>query len=132
MGYEVEFLPVGDGERSGDAIVLRFGNLDGSRGEQTVVVVDGGFADTGQEVVNHIKRFYGTDQIDLVISTHPDGDHSAGLVKVLEQLKVKRLWMHQPWDHTDDIAKMFKDGRVTDESIEKRLRESLNTAKNLE
>lgn len=27
MGYEIDFIPVGNGEKSGDAIVLRFGNL---------------------------------------------------------------------------------------------------------
>jgi hypothetical protein len=26
MAYEIDFLPVGDGERGGDAIALRFGN----------------------------------------------------------------------------------------------------------
>ncbi len=28
MGYEIDFLPVDAGERSSDAIALRFGNLD--------------------------------------------------------------------------------------------------------
>ena len=27
MAIEVDFIPVGDGERSGDAICVRFGNL---------------------------------------------------------------------------------------------------------
>ena len=27
IGYEIDFLAVGDGEKSGDAIALRFGNL---------------------------------------------------------------------------------------------------------
>ena len=43
MGYEIDFLPVGD--KSGDAIALRYGNLFGQRTEQTVVVVDGGSED---------------------------------------------------------------------------------------
>ena len=41
MGYEVDFLPVGDGEKSGDAISLRFGNLFGGRNEQVVIIIDG-------------------------------------------------------------------------------------------
>jgi hypothetical protein len=27
IGYEIDFLPVGEGEKSGDAIALRWGNL---------------------------------------------------------------------------------------------------------
>jgi hypothetical protein len=46
--YEIDFLPVGDGARSGDAIALRYGNLEGTRAEQTVVVIDGGFTDDGR------------------------------------------------------------------------------------
>src|SRR6266536_5996825 len=107
MGYEVDFLPVGEGERGGDAVCLRIGNLAGHRSEQTVVVIDGGFKEaTGETLVEHIKYFYGTDQVDLVVSTHPDADHTGGLEAVLEQLKVGCLWMHQPWNHTDDIARM--------------------------
>src|SRR5438105_4350699 len=105
MGYEVDFLPVGDGERSGDAIALRFGNLSGSRLEQTVMVIDGGYVESGEALVEHIKEYYKTDDVDIVVSTHPDADHAAGLAVVLEQLRVRVLWMHRPWNHTEDIAK---------------------------
>lgn len=132
MGYEIDFLPVGGGERSGDAIALRFGNLHGSRREQTVVVVDGGFQANGEELVEHIGKHYGTDRVDLVVSTHPDADHTSGLLVVLEEMQVDRLWMHQPWDHTDDIARMFKDGRVTDNSVREALQKSLESARELE
>ena len=43
MGYEVDVLGVGGESKSGDAIALRWGNLYGSREEQKVVVIDGGF-----------------------------------------------------------------------------------------
>ena len=112
MGYEIDFLPVGTGECSGDAIALRFGSLQGSRNEQTVIVIDGGYKEDGEKLIEHIKTFYGTGSVDLVISTHPDNDHSSGLAAVLEELKVGRLWMHKPWEHTDDIARMFHDGRL--------------------
>jgi hypothetical protein len=55
MGYEIDFLPVGEGEKSGDAIALRFGNLFGNRNEKTVVVIDGGFKETGEKLVKHIE-----------------------------------------------------------------------------
>ena len=41
-GYEIDFRAVGEGERSGDAIVVRFGNLAGNRDQQFVMVIDGG------------------------------------------------------------------------------------------
>lgn len=96
MGYEVDFLPVGDGSRSGDAIALRYGNLHGRRSEQTVIVLDGGFADDGKALVEHITEFYGTDHVDYVVSTHLDCDHINGLTVVLEELSVGELWVHQP------------------------------------
>ncbi len=132
MGYEVDFLAVGDGERGGDAISLRFGNLFGDWKEQTVIVIDGGFKDTGEDLVKHINRYYKTDRVDLVVSTHPDADHAGGLEVVLDKLKVGCLWMHQPWNHTDDIARMFKDGRVTDMGVRESLRRSLDSARGLE
>jgi hypothetical protein len=54
MGYEIDFLPVGEGEDSGDAIALRFGSLFGPRSEQTVVVIDGGFKESAEGLVSHI------------------------------------------------------------------------------
>jgi len=69
MGYEVDFLAGGDENKSGDAIALRFGNLYGERAEQTVIVIDGGFNDDGQKIINLIKKYYnGTDTIDIDIA----------------------------------------------------------------
>lgn len=129
--YEVDFLAVGE-SKSGDAIALRFGNLNGPRSEQQVVVIDGGYTDSGEALVSHINTYYQTNQVDLVISTHPDLDHSAGLEVVLESCEVGSLWMHEPWKHTSDIAKAFKDGRVTDNSFSESLRKSLEGACRLE
>ena len=41
MAHEIEFLPVGEGERSGDAIVLRFAYPNSMNNNWVVVVVDG-------------------------------------------------------------------------------------------
>ena len=128
MGYEVDFLAVGDESKSGDAITLRFGELDGSRKEQTVVIIDGGYKKSGENLVSHIKNHYGTDVVDLVVLTHPDSDHASGLHVVLEKLSVKKLWMHKPWEHNDGKAVQFEDGRVTDNSISDRLKDALETA----
>jgi beta-lactamase superfamily II metal-dependent hydrolase len=132
MGYEIDFFPVGEGEKSGDAIALRFGNLTGSRSEQSVVVVDGGFKDSGQQLVEHIRKYYGTDQVDLALLTHPDADHASGLSVVLEELNVKLLAMHRPWEHASDIKDLFKDGRITASGLEERLERALQQASDLE
>jgi len=128
MGYEVDFLGVGDESKSGDAIAIRFGNLHGSRQEQTVVVIDGGFKDTGAELVEHIKNHFGTHRVDIVINTHPDQDHINGLEMVLSELDVKELWIHKPWEHNQGLADKFKDGRVSDNSIGERLKQNLERA----
>src|SRR5438874_5935514 len=115
MAYEIDFMAVGDGERSGDAIALRFGNLQ--QGQQTVVVIDGGTTEAGEALVNHIKTYYKTETVDAVICTHSDGDHACGLTGVLESLKVKKLLMHLPWEHAKGIDDFFKDPKITANSL---------------
>lgn len=127
-GYEVDAFPVGDGGRSGDAMVVRFGDLYGPTGRPGVVVVDGGFLDDGQAIVAHLAE-YGIEYVDVVVSTHPDSDHANGLMPVLEQLAVGELWVHLPWDHTD--ADLFADGRLTDDSVGRHLRENLESVREL-
>jgi len=131
MAYQIDFLPVGDGAKSGDAIDMRFGDFSDAM-KTYVVVIDGGFQSSGEALVNHIRSHYGTNYVDLVVSTHPDNDHSSGLAPVLEEMKVAQLWMHKPWEHTYDIAKMFQDGRVTDMSVAEGIRKSLEDVRYLE
>lgn len=90
--YEVDFLPVGDGANSGDAIALRFTRPD--TGGIAHVIIDAGFQNDGEALVNHVKAFYGTSSIDLAILTHPDGDHIGGMGEVVRGLKVTELWLH--------------------------------------
>ncbi len=132
IGYEVDFLAVGEGEKSGDAIALRFGNLITNPPQQIVVVIDGGFKDSGAALVKHIRTYYKTDTVDAVICTHPDNDHASGLETVLNELRVANLVMHLPWNHTQDTSHLFEDSRVTDESVRRALRESLENARALE
>src|SRR2546422_6088647 len=108
MAYEIDFLPVGDGERGGDPIALRVWNQSNPAGQQ-VVVIDGGTKESGALLVSHIKKFYGTDVVDLVVCTHSDSDHACGLMEVLENLTVRNLTMHLPWKHAANIDDLFKD-----------------------
>jgi beta-lactamase superfamily II metal-dependent hydrolase len=104
--YEVDFLPVestgGPSSKSGDAITVRFTRA--ADGSQRVIVIDAGFGAVGQDVVDHVMNYYDTTHVDLVISTHPDGDHLNGLVTVIEQLDVEELLIHQPRLHAASVA----------------------------
>jgi beta-lactamase superfamily II metal-dependent hydrolase len=133
VGIEIDFLAVGEGEKSGDAIALRYGNLFSSnRDDQTVVIIDGGTKDSGARLVQHVQKYYKTNVVDYVFLTHPDGDHASGLTEVIANMAVRALVMHQPWNHTKDICDLFKDGRITDNSLEIRIRKSLEAAHELE
>lgn len=130
MAFQLDVLTVGDKSRSGDAMALRFGDL--ANNQQSVVIIDGGFTASGEALVEHVRTHYGTSNVDLVVSTHPDADHSSGLAVVMEKMTVGRLWMHRPWNHTQDIAKMFTDGRVSDMSVAEGIRKSLDDVRHLE
>lgn len=104
--YEIDFLPVnsagGPGGKSGDAITARFTTPGGAT---AVIVVDAGFTETGARLAQHVRDYYNTERVDLVISTHPDIDHLNGLAAVLEELDVDELLVAQPWNHHPDVAR---------------------------
>jgi len=127
-GIEIDFLPVGEGEHSGDAIAIRW--LEGN--EYRVMVYDGGTKGSGPALVNHVKKYFNTSHVDFVVNSHPDNDHAGGLSAVLEELSVGELWMHQPWSYSDEISHYFRDGRITSESLERRLQEKMSAAFALE
>lgn len=130
---EIDFLPVGDGAKSGDAIALRFGLYkDGVWDNQKVVVIDGGNLVSGNALVKHVKEVYKTNKVDRVILTHPDADHASGLRPVIEQLEVDRIWMHRPWNHWADLKDSIVDGRITKKSFTERVRENYQYAHDIE
>ena len=56
IGCEIDFLPVGNGDKSGDAIAVRYGYP----GNYKVMVYDGGTKESGEALVEHIRKHYGT------------------------------------------------------------------------
>lgn len=91
--WEVEFIPVGEAGRHGDAITLRFTNPE--TGALAHVVIDAGFAASGEAVVEHFDTWYGTRDVDIAILTHPDGDHIGGMGTVVRELNVGTLCVHR-------------------------------------
>lgn len=137
FGYEIDFLPVGNGDKSGDAIAIRYGRQDNYK----VMVVDGGTKESGEELVNHIQKYYNTDRVDYVVNTHPDQDHASGLTEVLENFDIGELWIHIPWIYIEEIVKyvdsaqtpFLRDKRTTIQSIKDRFQwEYYKYAKELE
>ncbi|MCC0036379.1 MAG: MBL fold metallo-hydrolase [Hoeflea sp.] len=118
MGYEIDFLPVGGS--NGDAICVRHGNaLIG----HTIYVVDGGYAPTGQAIIDHLQAFYGAPTfIDHVVLSHADNDHAAGLISVVEHFDVGTLWMNRPWRFAAEILGAFH-GSYTVEGLAKTIRD---------
>jgi hypothetical protein len=100
--FEVDFLGV-ETAKSGDAITLRY-SVDGS---MAVHVVDGGYVDTGDQVIEHLKKYYGTTVIDNIVLTHPDRDHANGLRKVLDVCTVRNLWINRPWIYAEELLPRF-------------------------
>ena len=108
-GYEIDFIPVGEGKKNGDAIAMRITE----NGKTEIYVIDGGTEASGEALVQHVKNYYRTNRVDYLISTHPDMDHISGLKVVLEELEVGELWMHKPWEHASKIIDDIVDKRVT-------------------
>jgi len=116
--FEIDFLDVGN-SKSGDAITIRYHIAGTTR----IHVVDGGFQDTGEDLVNHINKYYDSpSNIDAVVVTHPDGDHTGGLIALFENFNIKELWMLRPWLYADELIERFSRFTSVD-NLKKRLKD---------
>ena len=76
---------------------------------ETTVLIDGGNVPTNWAVLNYLKKF-GVDQIDLMVNTHPHGDHLGGLPTVLNSIPTDEIWCSTTeydtylWDSFDTAA----------------------------
>lgn len=128
--YEIRFFPVGKSSKGGDAILIR---LYDAQNNLYVIVIDGGYTDDGQAMLDYLSEL-GIDRIDLVVNTHPDEDHILGLLTIFndENIEIGELLMSRPWLDANLKVSFFKDGRITQDSLNKRLIEKFNKAYELE
>ena len=119
MRCEIEFLAVGEGTKAGDAIVIRYGDVDAYQ----LMLVDGGHAKTGENIVAHLKEQFGPNPVlEHVVLTHSDADHASGLRTVLQEIKVNNLWLHVPWLLAEEARDLFKDNRWTQDGLRQKIK----------
>lgn len=125
--YLIRFFKVGTGTKGGDAILIR---LYDDNDREHLVLIDGGYKDTGDSIVKYIKTECTTLHIDAVFNTHPDRDHISGLVNVLgdDDISVGFIVMNRPWKDAKFTKEMFNDNRITDKSLIKRLKDAFTIA----
>jgi beta-lactamase superfamily II metal-dependent hydrolase len=116
--FEIDFLPVGTG--NGDAICIRYGNDETG---YYLHVVDGGYTDTADTIIDHIETYYGKHYfIHHMVLSHADNDHAMGLIAVLQRFKVLNLWMNRPWLYAAEILQHFH-GNYTLDGLIQRIRD---------
>lgn len=134
MPYELEFIGINKDAKDADAICFRF--YDASTKRFVVGIYDGGTLDYGEALKNHLMKYYFPEEtqptIDFVICSHSDLDHASGLSIILEEFKVNNLYMNRPWLYVDELFDKVNDGRITKQSLERRLREKYSYIENLE
>ena len=130
MKYEIDFVDSKEEGKEADSICFRYWNEELKK--YTIGIYDGGIKKRGEALVEHIMKYYQTDEIDFVICSHPDQDHASGLSLILENFKVKKLYMNRPWNHLDELYERVKDGRITIDSLEDRLKKKYNYIYDLE
>ncbi|MDR0339286.1 MAG: DNA internalization-related competence protein ComEC/Rec2 [Desulfovibrio sp.] len=89
-GVSLRLLDVGQGQ----AVLLEWTGLDGATPHGRVLVDGGGFAsatfDAGKALVAPVLTENALPRLEAVINSHPDTDHLAGLIYILEHFAVGR------------------------------------------
>ena len=129
--YLIRFSKVGNGCKGGDAILIR---LFDEKDNEALILIDGGYQDTGRSIIDFIKSHCKTTTIKIMFNTHPDRDHISGLKTILEsdEVKVENLVLNRPWRDAKFTKKMFDDKRITDNSLIKRLKDAFCIAEDIE
>jgi competence protein ComEC len=92
-GLTVHFLDV----QHADSILLACG------GEYALV--DGGYPESGERIVSYMRQ-QGIKELDLLVGTHPHGDHIGGLPQVLNTFPTETVWTSQ-LPYTNDYVSNF-------------------------
>jgi len=119
VNFEIEFLPVGEASKAGDAIVIKY---DGDPGYYYLMIIDGGNVDSGKEVISYVRKHYGNAVVANAVLTHCDADHACGFREIIKELNVQNVWMHLPWLAASDSLPYFADKKLTADKLASQLR----------
>lgn len=103
---KVAFLDVGQG----DSILIQAPN------GQTMLIDGGRSTNLAQSVIIPKLKEWGAKQVDVLIPTHPDQDHIAGLVGVLESYPVKLVALTGQVHSTKIYERLLTD--IRDKNLE--------------
>ena len=92
-GLSVHFLDV----QHADCILLAC--------EGEYALVDAGYPESGDKIVTYLQE-QGVTSLDLVVGTHPHGDHIGGLPQVLRTFPTETVWTSQ-LPYTNDYVRSF-------------------------
>jgi competence protein ComEC len=88
----------------GDAIHLRLP-------DRRDILIDGrgviGKFDIGEKVVIPYLLKNGVSRIDTIFLTHPHYNHIGGLISILKEFKVKRVYCNKGQNYNDDLVEEF-------------------------
>jgi Metallo-beta-lactamase superfamily len=129
MKFEIEFRPVGEKSKAGDAIVVKY---ESQPGYYQLMIIDGGTVESGQEVIAHIRKYFPDAPISHALLTHSDTDHACGFREIIRELDVRNIWMHRPWEVARYLLPYYADKRLTVEGIQKRLRADFDVIADIE
>lgn len=98
--FKIHFFDVGQG----DAIYVR-------TAENHDILIDGGPDDTVLSKLGEAMPFYDRE-IDIVIVSHPHADHISGLISVLQNYKVKNVYLsgasHTTYEYLELLRQLAK------------------------
>ena len=140
VSYEIDFIGVSKDKvkKDSDSICFRW-KEDGS---YKTYVYDCGYSELANSMTDILNQYYFDDPngdkdksektINSIFVSHPDQDHCSGIVDLLDNFKVDKIYMNRPWMYVDDIFESVNDGRITKDSLIKRLKKNYHYVKDIE
>jgi len=80
---DVYFFNVGYGDNQGDAILIKKGDAD--------ILIDAGPKMKEKDLVDFLRE-KGVDDIEILISTHDDPEHTGGMAYVASKFRIGEVW----------------------------------------
>lgn len=119
MAFEIELLALGNA----DSIIIRYIS---ESNHEWVVLIDAGNKGDGEKIESYIKKYTNQKYIDLAVCTHPDNDHIGGFFYLLNNVDIKKFWIHDPSQHIDlaavkntiSTATLYRKMNIITESID--------------